>query len=73
MTRSLLFFKQIYIVNVYIQTMKTLTSKIFIVLIFLSKTYFRFFFAACKVLYNKETIVIGPTPPGTGVIFEAFL
>ena len=35
--------------------------------------YFLFFFAACNVLYNKETIVIGPTPPGTGVIFEAFL
>ena len=35
--------------------------------------YFLFLFAACNVLYNKDTIVIGPTPPGTGVIFEAFL
>src|SRR5262249_1968959 len=27
--------------------------------------------AACTVLYRSMVIVIGPTPPGTGVIFDA--
>ena len=51
--------------------MKTL-NKVFILNCFII-IYFLFFFAACKVLYKRDTIVIGPTPPGIGVIFEAFL
>ena len=30
--------------------------------------YFLFYFAASKVFSNKANLVIGPTPPGTGVI-----
>ncbi len=39
-----------------------------------TKTYFNFlFFAAVSVFFISVAIVIGPTPPGTGVIYDAFL
>ena len=31
------------------------------------------FLKAINVFLNKQAIVMGPTPPGTGVIAEAFI
>lgn len=36
--------------------------------IFYRKFYVIIFFAAINVFFSNETMVIGPTPPGTGVI-----
>jgi len=65
---------------IYYITLKKLSKYTYYTIIFLlkcvicTKTYFNFlFFAAVNVFFISVAIVIGPTPPGTGVIYDAFL